>query len=205
MEDPQEYKSLDDLFRKTFEDLPDRSAPSGWDTPSTRVWEQVQANIQPPKSGWTAQSLLLVAGMAVVLLLGLYLAFSGPDQPDADTLPAVTEQPAVAAESASRTQVAVPQPTVSAPASRTSNPAQNRRQESSSQPATPQLPDLETSPRRPAGSLPLPGTVQAPNTTIRRQMEELRNAPWAQPLRPLPNVLNKTPMSPLRVEHNSPK
>ncbi|MEQ1746467.1 MAG: hypothetical protein ABMA02_13640 [Saprospiraceae bacterium] len=206
MEDPQEYKSLDDLFRKTFEDLPDRPAPSGWDTPSPRVWEQVQTKIQPPKAGWTAPSLLLVAGMAVVLLLGLYWALSRPNQPAADTLPAVTESPTLAAEPTNQNQIAVPELTASAPATHSpATPAPNRRREFSSQPASPQMPDSETTPRRSAGSLPLPGTAQAPNTTIRRQMEELRHAPWAQPLRPLPNVLKKAPMPPLRVESVLPK
>jgi len=196
MEDPQEYKSLDDLFRKTFEELPESPSPSGWDAPSPRVWEQVQANIKPPKSGWTTQSLLLVAGMAVVLLLGLYWALTRPVLPDTDVQPVATEQPAVATTPAmTRTEAPVEAPTATAvmPARPTAPAPQIRRPDSRTQP-TSLRPEAEQHPdapgaRQATGSIPLPGSAQAPNTTIRRQMEELRHAPWAQPLAPLPNIL----------------
>ena len=210
MEDPQEYKSLDELFRKTFEELPETPTPSGWDVPSPRVWEQVQANIPAPKSGWTTQSLLLLSSMAVVLLLGLYWALSRPDQPDNDA-PPTTEQPAVAADtpigadqperaaSVAEIPVAVPAP-LSAPTQRRHPDTATKTETLLPADGTEEEPTLQ----RPAGSIPLPGTAQAPNTTIRRQMEELRNAPWAQPLEPLPNSLKwqqKTvpqPLQPIR-------
>lgn len=196
MEDPQAYKSLDELFRKTFEGLPENPAPSGWDTPSPRVWEQVQGQIKPPKSGWTTQSLLLLSGLAVVLLLGLYWALSRPDQPVIEA-PQPIEQPAAAespsglaqlnetgglypettASHAATVQVLAPHTTESDQSMVVSQPADTKEEE-------------EHSVRRPAVSAPLPGSAQAPNTTIRRQMEELRRAPWAQPLEPLPSILN---------------
>ena len=167
--------------------------------PSPRVWDQVQTHIRPPKSGWTTQSLLLVAGMAVVLLLGLYWTLTRPDQPDADASPVATEQPAVAVTPES---VPIESPVAAAPAptqtvttpARPATPApQSRRQNSTAQPVAPSSEDRphadEPGTRRPAGSVPLPGSKQAPNTTIRRQMEELRHAPWAKPLAPLPSIL----------------
>lgn len=199
MEDPQEYKSLDELFRKTFEELPESPAASGWDVPSPRVWEQVQTHIRPPKSGWSTQSLLLVAGMAVVLLLGLYWVLSRPDLPDTNTTPAATEQPATVADisaenttaetSPTEQPLAVPtRPSVPAPVVRRAEPA---TPSPALQPDEHVLEEEHATPHRPAGSLPLPGSAQAPNTTIRRQMEELRQAPWAQPLKPLPGVWMK--------------
>ncbi|MBK9336851.1 MAG: hypothetical protein IPM98_09790 [Lewinellaceae bacterium] len=197
MDDPQEYKSLDELFRKTFEELPERPAASGWDVPSPRVWEQVQATIVPPKSGWTTQSLLLLSGLAVVLLLGLYWALSRSPQPAAD-------QPAVAVESKSA-PIDTPA-SETAPADPVSTPQHTgapMRPEVSAKPPIASPPAVRSpentpnvSPGRPTGSIPLPGTALAPNTTIRRQMEELRTAPWAQPLKPLPSILKwkvKTP------------
>lgn len=197
MEDPQEYKSLDQLFRKTFEELPETPAASGWDVPSPRVWEQVQANIATPKGGWTTQSLLLLSGLAVVLLLGLYWALSRPDLPES----VKTEQPAAGVEAGPA--VALPaesteKETVANPVAETTTKQQpsftpagypeKNPQPEEIQPAEPVLEDDHHS-RKPAGSAPIPGSAQAPNTTIRRQMEAWRTAPWAQPLEPLPNIL----------------
>ena len=200
MEDPQEYKSLDDLFRNTFEELPESPSPSGWDVPSPRVWEQVQTRIKPPKSGWTTQSLLLIAGMAVVLLLGLYWTLTRPDNPDADTNPAATEQPATVAEVNAETAPVTTSPTPGQPAAVPARPAVSapaaRQTERSIRTAAQQADDRttheeESGMHRHPGSMPLPGSAQAPNTTIRRQMEALRHAPWAQPLKPLPGVWMK--------------
>jgi len=200
MEDPQEYKSLDELFRKTFEELPESPAPSGWDAPSPRVWEQVQTQIRPPKSGWTTQFFLLVAGMAVVLLLGLYWALTRPDQPDTDTKPVATEQPAlvtdfnteavpVAASPAAEQPVAAPARPAAPANAGSRQPARPAQLPANPQPENRTHEDEPGIQHRPAGSMPLPGSAHAPNTTIRRQMEELRNAPWAQPLAPLPSIL----------------
>jgi len=199
MEDPQEYKSLDDLFRNTFEELPESPSPSGWDVPSPRVWEQVQTRIKPPKSGWTTQSFLLVAGMAVILLLGLYWTLTRPDNPDTDSYPVATEQPATVAEVNAETAPVTTSPAPEQPAAVPARPAVTspaaRQTERSIRSAAPQPDDRthedEPGMRQPAGSMPLPGSAQAPNTTIRRQMEALRQAPWAQPLKPLPSVWMK--------------
>ena len=200
MEDPQEYKSLDELFRKTFEELPESPAASGWDVPSPRVWEQVQTRIKPPKTGWTTQSFLLVTGMAVVLLLGLYWMLTRPDQPDTDTNPVATEKPATVAEVNAETAPVTTSPTPEQPAALPARPAVTapaaRQPERSIRPAAPQPDDRTMHEEEPGihrhpGSMPLPGSAQAPNTTIRRQMEALRQAPWAQPLKPLPSVWMK--------------
>jgi hypothetical protein len=193
MEDPQEYKSLDQLFRKTFEELPETPAASGWDVPSPRVWEQVQANIATPKGGWTTQSLLLLSGLAVVLLLGLYWALSRPDLPES----VKTEQPAARVEAGPAVALPAASPekeTVANPVAVTGNkqvPApypETKPQPEDVQPTEPVLEDDHTI-RKPVGSAPIPGSAQAPNTTIRRQMEAWRAAPWAQPLEPLPSIL----------------
>jgi hypothetical protein len=197
MEDPQEYKSLDQLFRKTFEELPETPATSGWDVPSPRVWEQVQANITTPKGGWTTQSLLLLSGLAVVLLLGLYWALSRPDLPES----VKTEQPAARVESGPAVALPAASPekeTVVNPVAVTSTKQQpsftpagypeTKLQPEDIQPIEPVSED-DHNIRKPAGSAPLPGSAQAPNTTIRRQMEAWRAAPWAQPLEPLPSIL----------------
>lgn len=203
MTDPKEFNSLDELFRKTFEDLPDTPAPSGWDAPSPRVWDEVRVRLKPPRSGWSSQTLMLVSGLAVVLLLGLYWVLSRPDQ--AAEMPPAAETPAATAttpELRETTTIATPQ-SVETPAAQPKISAaptrQTSRQEQKSvQPEIPVSPARNSTERlkeehgrvRPSGSAPLPGSNPAsPNTTVRRQAEAWRSAPWAKPLAPLPGVL----------------
>ncbi len=203
MTDPKEFNSLDELFRKTFEDLPETPAPSGWDAPSPRVWDEVRVRLKPPRSGWSTRALILVSGLAVVLLLGLYWVLSRPDQ--AAEMPPAAETPAATAttpELQETTTIATPQ-SVETPAAQPKISAaptrQTSRQEQKSvQPEIPVSPAPNSTERlkeepgrvRPSGSAPLPGSNPAsPNTTVRRQAEAWRSAPWAKPLAPLPGVL----------------
>lgn len=86
---------IDDLFRKTFENLPDTPANSGWDSPSERVWQRVESNIRASKKGWGIQSVALFAAFAVSLAVGLFWLFSDAAEKAADPVPATTptEQP----------------------------------------------------------------------------------------------------------------
>ena len=106
---------IDDLFRKTLENLPDSPAESGWDTPSERVWQHVQSNISQPKKGWGTQSLILMAALVVTIAAGLYWMFSRPTEtPAAEPVVTPIEQPVVAPSTSSENQpVASPKPSTS--------------------------------------------------------------------------------------------
>lgn len=78
MTEQQAQSPIDDLFRKTLENLPDTPAESGWDTPSDRVWQQVQLNIAAPRKGLSLQSIVLLAALVISLGAGLYWMFSKP-------------------------------------------------------------------------------------------------------------------------------
>ncbi|MBK8556222.1 MAG: hypothetical protein IPL65_10855 [Lewinellaceae bacterium] len=66
MTEQQDFQSLDELFRSTFNNLPDSPSPAGWDQPSDKVWTQVEKAI-PAKTGWTpAQT--LASGLVVVAI-----------------------------------------------------------------------------------------------------------------------------------------
>jgi hypothetical protein len=92
MTDPIEFQSIDELFRRTFDGLPETPAPNGWDQPSNQVWEQVKTRIKPPRSGWSTQTIVLVSAFAVILALGLFLLFRKPvAQPVATLKPAAPE------------------------------------------------------------------------------------------------------------------
>jgi len=119
MTEQQAKNPLDELFRKTFESLPDSPAASGWDTPSDRVWQQVQSNIQTPQKGWGLQTFLLFAAIAATIAVGLFWMFGNPAENPAPA-PAVTptEQPAMTPAS---TVVPDSQPVESAPKSSSGN------------------------------------------------------------------------------------
>jgi len=115
MTEQQAQSPIDDLFQKTFENLPDSPAESGWDTPSDRVWQNVQTNLSKPKKGWGTQSLVLMAALVVTVAAGLYWMFSQPIKTPV-TQPVVTpvEQPVVAPSEPSENQpVASPKPSTS--------------------------------------------------------------------------------------------
>jgi hypothetical protein len=97
MTEQQAQNPIDDFFRNTFENLPDTPAESGWDTPSDRVWQHVQANIQTPKKGWGIQMYVLLAAFAVVAVAGLYWMFAAPVEKPA-VPPSPVEQPVQVSE-----------------------------------------------------------------------------------------------------------
>lgn len=180
MEDNQELNHLDALFRQTFEDLPDTPSPSGWDTPSPRVWEGIRTHLQtsPRSNGWSFAALLLAGTALIALLVGLYWAFLRPTLPPEtpstasairDDTPTERMETAPAPEAMAPSEQTAPSAPVRAPQIRKEAPNADHR-------AEPLLPS----------SAPLPGSAPAPNTTIWREVQALRQARWAQPLQPLP-------------------
>ncbi len=95
MTEQQMPNPIDDLFRKTFDNLPDSPAGSGWDTPSDQVWQNVQTNIQAPKKGWSIRSFALLAALGVTLAVAFFWIFSPKEQPQLPPAPSSTEQPVV--------------------------------------------------------------------------------------------------------------
>jgi hypothetical protein len=199
MTDPKEFESLDELFRKTFDNLPDTPAKSGWDTPSERVWQHVQTQIKPPKSGWSAQTLTLIAAFAVTIAVGLYLFFNRPDTVSpatpAATPPSVaetTEQPTVAVrEQAATLPSADSETAVLSAKNLKKKPAETNR------PATTgAIPRNETEAAKEATADSLeekaakPSGKKSPsaNSTERRKAELAKHAEeaWKTPLNPLP-------------------
>ena len=183
MTEPQDFESLDELFRKTFDGLPENASPSGWDRPSDRVWQHVQATIQPPRSGWSTKAITLVSALAVTIVVGLYLFVSRSSTPT--ETPVTPEVPVVTIPTPAATKAVAESTKSSAEITSPNRPASVV----SSRPKrlTPVLP-LEKptidrpAPQRPTGSAPLPGSQDdAPNTTVLNQ-----GRMWQTPLQPLP-------------------
>lgn len=197
MTEQKEFESLDELFRKTFDNLPDAPAPSGWDTPSEKVWDHVRANIAPPKTGWSTQSLTLIAAFAVTLTVGLYLLLNRPDQPEspvAAPTPAasVAEAPQQATETAETATVKEPG-LAEMPAGSTAKTARKKTDGTSAAPESfknnsrnkaAEQPQVDSSERTPATT----PERKAPNTTLRlkKQLAKQAEKAWKENLDALP-------------------
>jgi len=195
MADTKEFESLDELFRKTFDNLPETPAQSGWDAPSERVWQHVQSQIKPPRSGWSAQTISLIAAFAVTLVVGLYLFLNQPEKPN---IPVATPPPAAVVEDAAEPpapnivaneeeQPATPQETASLPAKslkgKSGATVASPVTEQSEAAKTVQDGSSEDTELKPDDKKPVP-----PNTTERRKAELAKRAEaaWKTPLQSLP-------------------
>lgn len=208
----QEFHSLDELFRKTFDDLPESPSATGWDRPGDRVWQHVQARIKPGRQGWTNNQILLAAAAAVAIALGLYLAFARPNPNLAPAAPPDTTEQVLTPPKAEIPAV-YPEATETAQGAEEINPAPLRpapRRQAAPRPATtPDNPSTNeppppvranTSDQRPTptGSALLPGANPAPpNTTELRRNENAPRSPKTGPLTPLPTGLQRRKAPPL--------
>lgn len=197
MADTKDFESLDELFRKTFDNLPDTPAKSGWDTPSERVWQYVQAQIKPPKSGWTVQTITLLAAFAVTLTVGLYLLLNRPattetPAPAPPSVATTTEQPAASVEEQiverqpvltetkpSAVKILKKKPAMTRPATASETPLEEETETTK----TPQTDSSAEKLAKPSGKKP-----PSPNTTERLKAELAQRAEeaWKTPLQPLP-------------------
>jgi len=197
MTDPKEFETLDQLFRKTFDELPDTPAASGWDTPSGRVWQHVQSQIKPPRSGWSAQAITLLAAFAVTLAVGIYLYLGRTNKTTtpATEAPVAAEQPATPVlpqteTIENQTIVAEKNDIPAKQARKKTLPEENRDAAPGIVPPPPgqaAKPDDGESAAKQAAGIPAKKPV-SPNSTERRKAELARRAEtaWKTPLAPLP-------------------
>ncbi len=203
MTEQQDFQSLDELFRNTFNNLPETPAPNGWDMPSEQVWTQVQQAIPVKKpGGWSTLNTLIVAG-AITVAAGLWYVLSRPPAPEI--------QPAVvpAMEAPVQSSPEVPAPVQKSATPGVSTPATTAKSRHI-------LPKIKTgtNPKvQPAVTVPTPETGRVPfnNDQIRRPdpvntrseatplpgtkpAKEARNNSellWQTPIAPLPTVIER--------------
>jgi hypothetical protein len=198
MTDPKEFHSVDELFRKTFDQLDQSPAANGWDTPSNQVWEHVQTQIKP-NPGWSAGVWTTIASFAVILVVGMYLALQKGTVPS--TAPATetavapttqtgnTEIPATVA--ISETQAPVQETKTVQPKGSVKSTPKNLDKSAVPVETSPAFSEKKGSkPRTMPQAQPLPGIPEqeAPNTT-----EALRRALWKKQLPLLPMYRNWDP------------
>ncbi len=162
----ENFEPLDELFRKTFQDLPDTPASSGWDVPSSRVWQRVQSEIKPTSTGWTLQTWVLLTVVAVLVAVGLYFAF-GKTQPAPSPTPSLIEQPTTLppAAASTATEEIVPEKATTKPNPKIRSSATEPRPHPAVNNTTPRGEE-----RIQRHAAPLPGTKSAaPNSTEREK------------------------------------
>jgi hypothetical protein len=203
MKEPQELRSVDELFRNTFNNLPDTHADSGWDTPSEQVWKHVQEQIQTPRAGWGLELMLILVGFAGFLALGLFLTFTPfakveektvvptvtpittPTTPAPITAPEMVESAVSTAATTEPKQVSVPTLRRSVGEKNRATPAAESPEKVNSSLENPRL----------SGAAPLPGSKSGPirNTREELKAEHARQVElcWKTPLKLLPVPRNK--------------
>jgi outer membrane biosynthesis protein TonB len=157
MTEPQhDFNSLDELFRKTFQNLPDAPAPNGWDTPSGKVWQHVQQNMPRPASRWTVKSIGLLSAFAVVLAVGLYM-LSQPKPAAPVHVPQPTPTVVPPAANPEPATVAQPdiQPSAKPEPQKTSKPKAGKPQNPATDPVNS---TQQATPPKPGSAKPLPGS-----------------------------------------------
>lgn len=177
MNEKKEFEPLDNLFRQTFEELPPVASPTGWDKPSPRVWEQVQAQISPHAGGWSkTHSLLTAAGIVLlVAAAAFYWSRSNHAAPVQDNpIPAApAEKPVQIAPAPGEARPYVNTAPVVAP-EETGTAAKKRPDGTASRPQTKPAASESSSDTPDNGQAkPLPGAGKriSPNTTEQRRDE----------------------------------
>jgi hypothetical protein len=186
MTEPQEFDSIDALFRQKFKDLPESSASNGWDTPSDRVWEHVRTHMPKPRTGWSWRNWTLVGAVAVSIALGLYW-FS---------ISSVQQQPVPVVAPAATSPAQTPAP--AAPVlPETDKPELPAAQSSKSVAAPKRQNKVSANPTRPSDTLQVPRATPSaakqpafPNNAARRRAEGQQKL-WETPLELLPLVIEK--------------
>lgn len=194
--DPTKH-SLDEHFRRAFEELPNAPSASGWDVPSPRVWEGIDQTVNleaGPSVKGTALGTKLLTAAAVVATVTAALFYFWPKQKA--PMPSAPPTEAATVNMPMELPKAAQQPTddkvqrtiiVHSPST---PPAVSVLKDKAAVPTQP--PHVDTAnalPLQGGNSARLPGSAPdaVPNTTERRRLEDLRNGRWRQPLEPLPS------------------
>ncbi len=172
MANNQEFNSIDELFRKSFNDLPATPANNGWDTPSDRVWQNINAHVQPATGGWSAGTKWLAAvSISALVLVGAYWAFNRTEP--AATLPATpAEQPTVAPTLPATDAPVTNEVPTTKPADNTAA-AKTKATDKPSKTPTTVAPGTTTDANNSAPKNSAEKTKEAPNSIEKRKLEQV--------------------------------
>lgn len=159
MNTSRDVNPLDEFFRNSLENLPDTPGASGWDTPSDRVWQQVQGTLKTPPAGGQLRNWVIAGVVGVAALAGLYLV-SSPKAPPVPVAQPGTAAPAVVTPPVETAVPSVTTAPVGEPARKSSKPAPKmlKPEKEGVHTAPAQQPDRRT-------AAPLPGSKEAPHNT----------------------------------------
>jgi outer membrane biosynthesis protein TonB len=96
MADLHDPNALDQLFKKSFESLSEAPDANGWDTPSPRVWQNIQTEIAP-QSVLYSKYLWSGLGLAAIALLSFVFFGQKTEKITAPVTAPSIETPVIAA------------------------------------------------------------------------------------------------------------
>jgi cytoskeletal protein RodZ len=184
MAEPKEIHPLDELFRKSFDELPAAPATNGWDTPSVQVWEHVQERIKTPRTSWKSWTIAILAAVATVAALWFWFQNRPTPQPAAPPQTMPQEQPGAQPQTAPADAATT---NTDAETGKTTSPVSGKGKKQTA-PAKPQ-PATEADPL-PGSNQTLPAAKKVfPNNTERnkRQDADGDGDDDKTPSKPLPN------------------
>ena len=173
MANNQEFNSIDDLFRKSFNDLPASPSASGWDQPSDRVWQNIHTEIQPKQVGWfSAGKLVTMAAVSAMVIIGAYYYMRADTSPAQQPIDApVHTAPAVSSESPAATN-ADNTDTKMTQESKDDKPIKPKSIKPNTAQQATTSPDI-SNPSEPKNTLEQSGTKsKVPNSVEKRRLEE---------------------------------
>ena len=210
MANNKNLESIDEIFRKTFNELPETPAANGWDAPSDHVWQQVQTGIQTRHHTWSnAAKIMGLISISVAVAAGIYfltLTDAPAIDPSAPSMTPVTAPVAVTAPtgkvatlpvSAEKPVRKITVPTV-APKSVVNTPATDTK--IMDQPIKTSVAKPNHAPEQPAEKSAVPNVVER-----RKQVERIKST-WGKFLNTIPAQRKATtvPAVPSELKHLAP-
>jgi hypothetical protein len=199
MIEKEDNQGLDELFRSTFDALPDTPSSNGWDLPSNKVWEHVHQQIQP-KAGWSAMQ--VISTLAVLIVVGAAIYFgarqnegSKPATPETTPQIEVAQQP-VEAQVQEQDRQPSSEDLVETTNQETNTVRNSTQANSTSSNQLVAIPTIDEPvqeekvkrPQEPPMALPLPGSKQD-DADAHNTQERLIKEIWSKPVEPLPTIL----------------
>lgn len=170
MNTQRDANPIDDLFRQSFEALPDAPSASGWDAPSEQVWQGIQTQMKPLSGAGFPKAWLLGVAAIACLTAGAWWFTRTPTPANSSNAP-VEHVPTASPTPTNTTpthqvqgEQAQPQPDATTLPKAKSAPKVATPQSTVEAPATTPL-TSEPQPNKPGSAMPLPNTKDVPRNT----------------------------------------
>jgi hypothetical protein len=170
MNTQRDANPIDDLFRQSFEALPDAPSASGWDAPSKQVWQGIQTQMKSNGSAGFPKAWLLGAAAIACLTAGVWWFAHAPAPTNGNSAPmehVPTSMPTPNSTTPTTHQAqsdqAQSQPDATLPKAKAAPKVVAPEEPAVSAPAT--TPLTSEPQHKPGSAMPLPNTKDVPRNT----------------------------------------